>query len=105
MSAPSDFRPSFPAMLGVAACAACCTVPLLLPFIVSAGFGSAVLAWVATRSEWLGLAFLSVAGLAATAVWWRTKRAASSPSTCAIDQSCGCGPSPETKTATPVTPS
>ena len=57
-SAPT--RPSLPIIAGVVACAACCTLPFLVPVLLSAGVGSAVLAWLATRSELLGVACLAI---------------------------------------------
>ncbi len=85
---PTSARPSTPALLGLAACAACCTLPFLVPVLVSAGIGSAVLAWLATRSELLGLACLVIGGSAAGFQWWRSRRAAAR--TCLADGSCGC---------------
>ena len=94
---PSKLRASLPAIVGVAACAACCTLPFLVPLLVSAGLGSALLAWASTRSELLGLAFLAVGGGAAGFQWWRSRRAAAAGASCATDGSCGCGPAVETK--------
>lgn len=76
-----------PAIVGLVACAACCTVPFLVPLLLSAGLGSAVLTWLATRSELLGLACLGIGASVAGFQWWRSRRAAPS---CATDGSCGC---------------
>lgn len=91
-------RASLPIIAGVVACAACCTLPFLVPVLLSAGIGSAILAWLATRSELLGVACLVIGGSVAGFQWWRTRRAAASAS-CATDGSCGCGPAPDTKNA------
>lgn len=95
--APSKLQASLPAFVGVAACAACCTLPFVVPFLMSAGLGSALLAWAATRTELLGLAFLAIGGGAAGFQWWRSRRAAESGPSCATDGSCRCGRAVETK--------
>lgn len=85
---PTSARPSTPALLGLAACAACCTLPFVVPLLLSAGLGSAVLAWLATRSELLGLACLVIGGSVAGFQWLRSRRAAAT--SCPADGSCGC---------------
>lgn len=85
---PTSARPSTPALLGLAACAACCTLPFVVPLLLSAGLGSAVLAWLATRSEMLGLVCLAIGGSVAGIQWWRSRRAAAT--SCPTDGSCGC---------------
>lgn len=95
---PSSLRASLPAIAGVAACAACCTLPFLVPLLVSAGLGSALLAWASTRSELLGLSFLVLGVGGAGIQWWRSGRAATAGgATCATDGSCGCGPALQSK--------
>ena len=92
---PSSLRAATPALLGLAACAACCTVPFLAPLLLSAGLGTAVLTWLSTRSELLGLACLLIGGSVAGFQWWRSRRAAS----CPADGSCGCRAVESTKSA------
>ena len=94
---PLPSRPSLPIIAGVVACAVCCTLPFLVPVLLSAGVGSAILAWLATRSELLGIACLVIGGSVAGYQWWRTRRSAAAAASCATDGSCGCGPGVETK--------
>ena len=51
-----------PAVVGLAACAACCTLPFLVPLLTTAGLGSALLPGASTRREALGLAILALGG-------------------------------------------
>ena len=92
-------RPSLPVIVGVVACAACCTLPFLVPVLLSAGVGSAILAWLATRSELLGVACLVIGGSVACYQWWRTRQAVAAGASCATDGSCGCGRTTESKNA------
>lgn len=94
---PSSARAAAPALLGLAACAACCTVPFLVPLLFSAGLGSALLAWIATRSDLLGLACLAIGGAVSGFQWWRSRRATST--SCAADGSCGCRDATASKSA------
>lgn len=98
---PRDPRPrtSLPVIAGVVACAACCTLPFLVPLLLSAGLGSAILAWLATRSELIGVACLLIGASVAGFQWWRSRRAVATAASCATDGSCGCGPDAETKNA------
>lgn len=95
----SASRPSTPALLGLAACAACCTLTFVIPVLLSAGIGTAILAWLATRSELLGVAFLVIGGSVAGFQWWRSRRTAAEAARCSTDGSCGCGPAAEAKNA------
>lgn len=90
---------SLPAVVGLVACAACCTLPFLVPALLSAGIGSAALVWISTRSELLGLVCLALGAAVAGFQWWRSRRAEATGPSCAADGSCGCAPAASSEKA------
>ena len=87
-------RPIAPILLGLVGCAACCAVP-----IAALVAGAGVAGGAALFLEPLAAVMLIGAVVLAGVVYVRrrhARNAASCASTgaCAIDQSCGCGPSP-----------
>lgn len=90
-------RPIAPVLLGIGACAACCAAP-----IGAIVLGAGVAGGLAAVFEPLAGVLLAAAVLLGAAVIWRRRRAsAAAPAAscgitgaCAIDRSCGCGPSP-----------
>jgi hypothetical protein len=82
-------RPRGPLLLGAAACAACCAAPLVA-IVIGAGAASTI---TAIMEPIAGLLMAAGAVLAiALFVRYRRARAAAA---CAVDGSCGCGPSDE----------
>lgn len=81
----TDF--ALPAVLGGAACAACCAVPLV-GVVVGTGAASVLAAWF----EPLAAVLLAAAALAGAAAWWqrRARTATTHASSCSTDESCGC---------------
>lgn len=75
-------KPAILLALGVAACAVCCSIPLL----VGIGVGGAALTAVGVWAETAGLAFLGFGVLAAGAVLVRRRQRHGAA--CAIDCAC-----------------
>lgn len=97
MSTKSSFwsRPRTPLLLGAAACAACCALPLAA---IVLGAGAATTA--AVILEPLAAVLVIVGIVMAIVAYQRRHRATTTAScettgTCAIDRSCGCGPTIE----------
>ena len=85
MSESSPVRSALPLVGGLLACAACCSVPLLAPLVLSASAGASLLALVG-QAETLGLVLLALS-FAATLWQWRARARRS-----ASDTACGCTP-------------
>lgn len=81
-------RPIAPVLLGIGACAACCAAP-----IGAIVLGAGAAGGIAAIFEPLAGVLLAGAVLLAGVLIWRRRRARAAAS-CAIDQSCGCGPAP-----------
>ncbi len=90
----SSSRPNLPLILGVVACAACCSIPLL----AALGLGSGVLGLIAGVAEPVGLFLLLVgalvSGFAYFGVWRRrtTGGAGCGAVSCNAAGACGCKP-------------
>jgi hypothetical protein len=90
-------RPRTPLLLGAAACAACCALPLVA---IVVGAGAATTA--AVILEPLAAALIAAGIVMALVAYARRRRRAAAAScetagACAIDQSCGCGPTLESR--------
>lgn len=83
-------RPRGPLLLGLAACAACCTAPLAA-VVIGAGAASTL----AAIAEPVAGLLLGTAAVLAIMLYVRRRRAAAA---CATDGSCGCGPSASKRT-------
>ena len=79
-------RPRGPLLLGAAACVACCTAPLAA-IVIGAGAASTI----AAIAEPLAGLLLGVGALLGIGLYVRRRRARAA-SACAVDRSCGCGP-------------
>lgn len=93
------FRARTPLLLGAAACAACCALPIAAVVI---GAGAATTA--ALVLEPLAAVLVVVGVVMAVVAYARRRRAAAAAScettgACAVDQSCGCGPTMEDRAA------
>ncbi|MDP2316319.1 MAG: hypothetical protein Q8P41_25700 [Pseudomonadota bacterium] len=92
---PSSSRPNLPLVLGVIACAACCSIPLL----AALGVGSGVLGLIAGVAEPVGLFFLVVGAVVSAFAYfgvWRkrtTGGASCGSAVCNAAGACGCKPS------------
>ncbi len=84
---PSWTEVAAPVVLGGAACAACCAVPLAA-VVLGTGAASVLATWF----EPLAGLLLASAAVAAGVVWWRRRASRPSPdaSACSTDGSCGC---------------
>lgn len=90
-------RPVAPVLLGIGACAACCAPPIAAILV-----GAGVAGTLGAVFEPLAGIMLAAAVILGGVLLWRRRRAragvasASCETTgaCAIDRSCGCGPSP-----------
>ncbi len=91
---PAPQRASLPLIGGLLACAACCTLPFLVPVLLGVGVGSGLLTWLATRSELLGLTVLALGGAVALWRWRANRRSAPAGAACRVDGGCGCAPTP-----------
>ena len=97
-TSPSTPRASLPAIGGLLACVACCTIPFLAPTLIGLGVGTGLLTWLTTRSELLGLLALTLGGGLALWRWRVSRQRAVAGAACSVDGSCGCGPSASTPT-------
>jgi len=79
-------RPRGPLLLGLAACAVCCSAPLAA---IAIGAGAA--STLAAIAEPIAGVLLAGAAILAVAIYVRRRRVAAAAS-CATDGSCGCGP-------------
>lgn len=89
-------RPIAPLLLGIGACAACCAAPIAAIVIGAGAAGT-----IAFVLEPLAGVLLALAAVMAGVVYVRRRRAHATAASCetsgacSIDQSCGCGPSPQ----------